>query len=170
MKNGAGPFPDEDVMVIARAEGARIADPDPSIDRGTTRPQKLLKNTGALDTRIIESILPPVRISEQANRTFEAAKLLTVTSFSSANAIRATNSHDGVDWRSSNTSTPCACCTALSPAASAGSRPPATRTASGICLTTSPPGSTRGSDSGLGARGSGARGLGNELSIDSRKL
>jgi pimeloyl-ACP methyl ester carboxylesterase len=108
MKNGAGPFPDEDVMVIARAEGARIADPDPSIDRGTTRPQKLLKNNGALDARIIESILPPVRISEQANRTFEAAKMLTVTSFLSANAIRATNSHDGVDWCSSNTSTPCA--------------------------------------------------------------
>jgi pimeloyl-ACP methyl ester carboxylesterase len=107
MKNGTGPFPDEDVMVIARAEGARIADPDPSIDHGTRHPQKLLKNNGSVETRLVESILPPVRISEQANRTFQAAKMLTVTSFLSANAIRATDSHEGVDWCSSNTSTPC---------------------------------------------------------------
>ena len=95
-------------MVIPRAEGARLMDPDPTIHHGTSKPQKFLRDNGTIATRVVDSILPPVRISDAANATFDAARMMTVTSFLSATAIRSTNSMDGVDWCSSNTSTPCA--------------------------------------------------------------
>ena len=108
MHDGTATFPDDDVMVIPRAEGARLMDPDPTIHHGTSKPQKFLRDNGTIATRVVDSILPPVRISEAANATFDAARMMTVTSFLSATAIRSTNSMDGVDWCSSNTSTPCA--------------------------------------------------------------
>jgi hypothetical protein len=43
------------------------------------------------------------------NARFDAgARLLTLKSFLTANAIRSTNSTSGIDWCSSNNSTPCA--------------------------------------------------------------
>lgn len=108
MKAGKSVFPDDDVFLVARAGGARLADPDPTIDAGTKKQQQLLKNDGSVVNQIVNSVLPPVKISEEVNRTFDAARLLTVKSFLSAHAIRSTNADDGVDWCSSNTSTPCA--------------------------------------------------------------
>ena len=100
---------DNDIFLIPRGEGARIMQLDLSIHHATVKPQKLLKNEGAIVTQIVESVRPVGSLSEESNASFEnGTKLLTLTSFLSANAIRATNSLDGIDWCSSNNSTPCA--------------------------------------------------------------
>jgi pimeloyl-ACP methyl ester carboxylesterase len=100
---------DNDIFLIPRGEGARIMQLDLSIHHATVKPQKLLKNEGAIVTQIVESVRPVGSLSEASNASFEnGTKLLTLTSFLSANAIRATNSLDGIDWCSSNNSTPCA--------------------------------------------------------------
>lgn len=100
------PFPDDNVFLIVRAGGAAL--PDPSARR-TTRPQKLLKNDGSIATEIVQSVAPPSAPNPALNAQFQGgARLLTLKSFLSANAIRSTNSATGIDWCSSNASTMCA--------------------------------------------------------------
>ena len=105
-----GPYPDDDAaFLIKRGDGARLMELDLSIHHGTLKPQKLLKNDGTIVTQIVES----VRLADPGladdNATFNAGtRFLTVRSFLSANAIRATDSMDGIDECSSNNSTPCA--------------------------------------------------------------
>jgi hypothetical protein len=109
MAAGTAPYPDDNVMAITRFEGARLMELDPSIHHSTLNPQKLLKNDGTVVTRIVESVRLPARGYERRNASFEGgARLMTVRSFLSANAIRAKDSLDDVDWCSSNNSTPCA--------------------------------------------------------------
>lgn len=108
MKDGNSAFPDDDVMVIPRAGGASISSPDRSIDAGTVKPVKFLRNNGSVVTDTAATVLPPVKIHPDNNATFAAARVTTVRTFLSTAAIRSTDSHDGVDWCSSNTSTPCA--------------------------------------------------------------
>ena len=100
---------DDDVFLVPRGEGARLMELDPSIHHATVKPRKLLKNDGTVTTQIVESVRPASRGSEQQNASFEhGTRMLTVKSFLSANAVRSTNSMDGIDWCSSNNSTPCA--------------------------------------------------------------
>jgi hypothetical protein len=109
MKEGKGTYPDDDVFVVARGQGARLMDMDPRVHHSTVKPQKLLRNDGTIVTQIVESVRLPGRMSQQQNASFDGgARLLTLRSFLSANAIRATDSMDGIDWCSSNNSTPCA--------------------------------------------------------------
>jgi hypothetical protein len=106
----SGPYPDDDAaFIIPRGDGARLMELDPSIHHSTVGPQKLLKNDGNIVTQIVESVrLPDPSLADQ-NATFEGGtRFLTVRSFLSANAIRATDSMDGIDQCSSNNSTPCA--------------------------------------------------------------
>src|SRR5712691_12929832 len=94
---------------INRFKGARLMELDPSIHHGTLEPQKLLKNDGTVVTQIVESVRRPARGYDRRNASFDGgARLMTVRSFLSANAIRAKDSLDEVDWCSSNNSTPCA--------------------------------------------------------------
>ena len=83
---------------------------DTSIHGGTLRPQKLLKNDGAIARQIVESVRPPNPGLAGQDRTFNGGARLPSRSgrSSSANAIRATDSMDTIDWCSSNNSTPCA--------------------------------------------------------------
>ena len=68
--------------------------------------QKLRKNDGTIVTQIVESVRPAARISAKTNADFATGtRILTLESFLSANAVRSTNSLDGVDWCSSNNST-----------------------------------------------------------------
>jgi len=100
---------DDDVFVVARGEGARLMELDPSVHHGTVKPQKLLKNDGTIATQVVESVRPIGRGSEAQNASFaNGTRLLTARSFLSANAIRARDSMDDIDWCSSNNSTPCA--------------------------------------------------------------
>ena len=104
-------FPDDDVFLVIRGEGARLMELDPSIHHSTRKPQKLLKNNGTVVTEIVESVRPAPMTPGAATRNASFAngtRLLTLRSFLSANAIRATDSMDDIDWCSSNNSTPCA--------------------------------------------------------------
>jgi hypothetical protein len=105
-----GPFPDNDVVLIVRGQGARLVDGEARAESATTaRPRKLLKNNGSVVTQIVKSVRPAVRPNPAQNATFDGgARLLTLKSFLTANAIRSTNSMTGIDWCSSNNSTPCA--------------------------------------------------------------
>ena len=100
---------ENDVFLIPRGEGARLMEMDLSIHHSTAKPQKLLKNDGTIVRQIVESVRRIGRVSEKENASFDGGtRLLTLGSFLSANAIRATDSMEGIDWCSSNNSTPCA--------------------------------------------------------------
>lgn len=106
---GKGPYPDDDVFLMVRGDGARLMEIDPSVHHATLKPRKLVKNDGTVVTQIVESVRRPVRDQRESNATFmEGTRLLTLRSFLSTNAIRATDSMSGIDWCSSNNSTPCA--------------------------------------------------------------
>ncbi len=105
-----GPHPEDDApFIIARGDGARLMELDLSIHHSTVKPQKLLKNDGTIVTQIVESVRLADPTLADLNETFDGGtRFLTVRSFLSANAIRATDSMDGIDICSSNNSTPCA--------------------------------------------------------------
>jgi pimeloyl-ACP methyl ester carboxylesterase len=109
MKAGTAPYPDDDAMVVTRFEWARLMELDPSIHHGTVKPEKLLKNDGTVVTQIVESVRLAARGYDKRNASFEGgARIMTRHSFLSANAIRAKDSLDEIDWCSSNNSTQCA--------------------------------------------------------------
>jgi pimeloyl-ACP methyl ester carboxylesterase len=109
MKEGKGAYPDDDVFLITRGQGARLIQTDPSIQDSTVKPQNLLKNDGAVVKQIIASVRRVGRPAPEQNATFNGgARFLTLRSFLSANAIRSTDSLDGIDHCSSNNSVPCA--------------------------------------------------------------
>jgi hypothetical protein len=109
IRTGTGPYPDDDVFLVVRGGGARLMQMDPSIHHATLKPQKLLRNDGTIVAQIVESVRRPTASGRETNVSFdEGVRMLTVRSFLSANAIRATNSMDGLDWCSTNNSVPCA--------------------------------------------------------------
>jgi hypothetical protein len=114
-------FPDDDSIIIARGSGsqagggagANIYKPDPSIPTQccTVQPERVLMNDGSVVVKMYQSVRLPDPTGVQGNPDFDdGSKNLTVTSFLSANAIRAKDSldRDKIDWCSSNNSTPCA--------------------------------------------------------------
>jgi len=109
MREHQATYPDDDVFLVVRGEGARLMELDMSIHHSTVRPQKLLKNDGTIVMQIVESVRKPASGMDTQNASFKAGtRLLTVRSFLSANAIRAEDSMDHIDWCSSNNSTDCA--------------------------------------------------------------
>jgi hypothetical protein len=103
------PFPDDNVFLIVRGSGARLPDADVAADTATVAPRKLLKNNGSVVTQIVRTSRPSTTPNPLTNGTFESgARLLTLKSFLTANAIRSTNAMTGVEWCSTNNSTPCA--------------------------------------------------------------
>jgi len=119
MQSGAYPYPDDDVVIIPSGGnpgagpggGAVLAALDPSIAdlMSTARPEKLLTNNGIVKTQIVSSVAVSQPETAVTNAAFDTGtKLFTLKSFLSANATRATNSRDGIDYCSSNNSTTCA--------------------------------------------------------------
>jgi BD-FAE protein len=106
---GAYPYPDNAPFVIGRSTASKLFVLDTSILHSTVKPRKLLKDDGTIDdTHIVESVRLPDPTIAQTDETFDGgARLLTVKSFLSTNAIRSTNSIDGIDYCSSNNSTVC---------------------------------------------------------------
>jgi hypothetical protein len=106
---GAYPYPDDAPFVIGRSTASKLFVLDTSILHGTVKPRKLLKNDATIDdTHIVESVRLPDPTVAQTDETFDGgARLLTVKSFLSTNAIRSTNSIDGINYCSSNNSTVC---------------------------------------------------------------
>jgi hypothetical protein len=119
MKSGDYPYPDDDILIIPSGGNpgagpggsAALAALDPSMAdmMSTAQPEKLLKNDGRIETAIVHSVAVSQPETAATNRAFDTgAKLFTLKSFLSANATRATNSRDGIDYCSSNNSTTCA--------------------------------------------------------------
>ncbi len=109
MRAGTAPYPDDEALVVTRFEGARLMELDPGVHHGTVKPQKLLKNDGDVVTRIVESVRTAARGYAARNASFAGgARVMTLQSFLSANAIRSRDSMDDIDWCSSNNSTRCA--------------------------------------------------------------
>jgi hypothetical protein len=108
MKKGAYLYSDDDAFVVPRAGGGRLMQLDLSVHHATAKPRKLLRNDGTVVTQIVESVRRAAPELAAANAAFESGALfLTLKSFLSANAIRATDSMDGIDHCSSNNSPPC---------------------------------------------------------------
>jgi hypothetical protein len=120
-----GLFTDDGVMVIRGAGNPGPGDSgrallfvlDPNIAAiGTSlEPHKLLKNDGTIVTEIIRSVKAPNQVASgktnpvAANRSFDSgAKIYTYRAFLSTDAMRATNSLNGIDYCSSNDSAACA--------------------------------------------------------------
>jgi len=116
----AYPYPDDDVMIIPHSgnPGAGggdseaslyVTQPDMPYFNSTAKPQKLLRNDGTVATQIINSVMvanPGVKLAQARFR--QGTKIFMLRSFLSAQAIRAKNSKDDIDWCSSNNSTVCA--------------------------------------------------------------
>jgi hypothetical protein len=110
-------YPDNDIIIIPRAGGtfaggggsANLQQLDLNVHPGTVKPQKLLRNDGTIAKQVIASVRLPNPELAETNAAFDTGtKIFTITSFLSANAIRATHSLDDIDWCSSNNSVPCA--------------------------------------------------------------
>ena len=112
-------FPDDDSIVIARAGGsvagggneAALFKMDTTLQCCTLRPENVLRNDGSVVVQNYTTVRLPSSADYPGNLSFDTGtKNLTVTSFLSANAIRATDSMDWneIDWCSSNNSVPCA--------------------------------------------------------------
>jgi hypothetical protein len=109
MEEGTYPYPDDDVFLVVRGEGARLMQLDPTVHLGTVQPRKVVLNDGSIEMKIAESVRLGDPSLARANPQFEGGtRLLTIRSFLSANATRATDSMDGIDWCSTNNSTVCA--------------------------------------------------------------
>ena len=108
MKAGKHQPSDDDKFVIYR-DRARLSDFSMGVAGATEKPQKHLKNNGSVVTEIVKSVRPALVQNAKADKSFRNGSLaLTVKSFLSNNAIKATHSQEGIDWCSSNNSTPCA--------------------------------------------------------------
>src|SRR5215467_982954 len=108
VKQGTGSTTDDAPFIFYRNR-ARLMDFSMSVHTGTTRPQKFLKNDGSISTEVVKSVRVAAANSAKLDKTLSnGTKFLTLTSFLSANAIRAADSMADIDWCTSNNSTPCA--------------------------------------------------------------
>ena len=105
---GKGKTTDDAAFIVYRNR-ARLMNFSMSVHPGTTRPQKLIRDDGTISTEIVRSVRIPLTRDERVDRTLaNGTMFLTLTSFLSANAIRAKDSMTDIDWCSANNSTPCA--------------------------------------------------------------
>lgn len=112
------PYPDNDLLAIphggnpgAGPGGAsQLHSLDTSIAlRKTREPQKLLRNDGSIAKQIVSSVSPPeLETKDSTTRFNTGTKILSLQSFLSTQAVRSSNSLDGIDHCSSNNSTVCA--------------------------------------------------------------
>jgi hypothetical protein len=103
---------DDDSFVFYR-NSARLSDVSTGVHRGTLNPAKLLKNDGTIVTQVVNSVrLPDPGSAEDdllmGSGNAAGVKELRITSFLTANAIRASHSLDEIDWCSANDTTICA--------------------------------------------------------------
>jgi hypothetical protein len=101
--SGAGDAP----FIVPLADNARLSQIDLSIHHGTLQPRKLVKNDATIEARFPVASVRPISLAPGDEQGFGSSMFLTVKSFLSVRAVRSTDSMDGVDWCSSNNSTPC---------------------------------------------------------------
>jgi hypothetical protein len=94
-------------FVVPLADNARLSQIDLSIQDSTLRPEKLLKNDGTIESRYPVKSVRVQSLEPGDEQGFDSTMFLTVKSFLSVRAVKSTDSMDGIDWCSSNNSTPC---------------------------------------------------------------
>jgi hypothetical protein len=94
-------------FVVPLGDNARLAQIDLSIHDSTLLPRKLLKNDGTIESRFPVKSVRVQSLEPGDEQGFDSSMFLTVKSFLSVRAVRSTSSMDGIDWCSSNNSTPC---------------------------------------------------------------
>lgn len=107
MENGTHIYSDNDAFIVPATAGTRLANHDASIDRTTSRPQKLLKNDGTLEDCCRVESVRRVGQTPRVSRSFDGVGFSTVKSFLSVNAMRGRHAMTDIDWCTSNNSTPC---------------------------------------------------------------
>jgi hypothetical protein len=113
MAKGDYQYPDNDIVLVPFSDqdgsaGLMLMDPSIPEFMSTAKPEKLLKNDGSIVTQMVHSVAVPELGQAKANREFNAGtKVLTFTSYLSANATRSTNSLDGIEDCATNISTIC---------------------------------------------------------------
>jgi pimeloyl-ACP methyl ester carboxylesterase len=119
IKRNAYPYPDDDIMIIPRGGNpgagagadARlfVTEPDIAAINSTSRPVKLLRNDGTISTQIVKSVfVADPSVARRSLRFRSGTKVFTLRSFLSAQAVRAGNAADDIDYCSTNNSTICA--------------------------------------------------------------
>jgi hypothetical protein len=119
IKRNAYPYPDDDIMIIPRggnpgaSAGADarlfVAEPGIAAINSTSRPAKLLRNEGTMTTQIVKSVFVANPSIARSNLSFRSGtKVFTLRSFLSAQAVRAGDAVDDIDYCSTNNSTICA--------------------------------------------------------------
>jgi hypothetical protein len=98
---------DDAPFIVPLADNARLSQIDLSIHHGTVAPRKLVKNDGSVDGSNIVSSVRVASSDAPSAHSFGATMFLTTKSFLSVRAVKSTTSFDGIDWCSSNNSTPC---------------------------------------------------------------
>ena len=108
MRAGTHQLPDDDAFVVPRGVGGRLMQLGLSVHHGTAAPRQLLKNDGTSATHVVERVRRATPQLASDNATVEDGTFfVTIRSVLSANAIRATNSMDGIDACTSNNAPPC---------------------------------------------------------------
>jgi pimeloyl-ACP methyl ester carboxylesterase len=118
IREGKGTYPDNDLFAIPHGgnpgAGPGGASQLHSLDtaiplRRTRAPQKLVRNDGSIVEQIVTSVSPPELDTKETTNSFDrGTKILSLRSFLSTQAVRSSNSLDGIDHCSSNNSTICA--------------------------------------------------------------
>jgi hypothetical protein len=98
---------DDGPFIAPFADNARLSQIDLSIHHSTLLPRKLLKNDGTIESRFPVESVRPVSLSPGDKQGFGTTMFLTLKSFLSVRAVKSTDSMDGIDFCSSNNSTPC---------------------------------------------------------------
>jgi len=86
-----------------------IAQPSIEAVNSTSKPGRLLRNDGSIVTQVIKSVyVADPKLAHDNLRFSTGTKVYTLRSFLSANAIRARDSMEEIDYCSTNNSTVCA--------------------------------------------------------------
>jgi hypothetical protein len=101
--SGSGDAP----FIVPLGDNARLSQIDLSIHHGTLLQRKLVKNDGTVEDRFRVESVRVASLAPGDEKGFGSTMFLTVKSFLSVRAVRSTDSMDGIDWCSSNNSTPC---------------------------------------------------------------
>ena len=96
-----GPF------FVPLGDNARLGQIDLSIHHSTVAPRALIRNNGSIDSSSPVTSVRVQSLSPGDEEGFGSSMFLTVKSFLSVRAVRSTDSMDGIDFCSSNNSTPC---------------------------------------------------------------
>lgn len=101
-------FPDDGPFIVPGADDYRLMRIDLSIDHGTAKPRKIIRNDGTIeDCCVVESVRPVTSDPEMHEPFWAGTRMLSIRSFLSVRAIRSTHAMNDIDYCSSNNSTVC---------------------------------------------------------------